>query len=241
MDIINKCLTLNEFRHYIKDYNFGFKPANKLVVHHTYKPNKETWAGSRSILGLKGYYERKGWNAGPHLFIAEDGIWLFSPMRKDGIHAGSLNHCSIGIEVVGDYSYEKWSGKTKFNTFGAIKSLLRRLDIGEEDIYFHRDASPKSCPGYAITKEWLLYELVEFKLTPMIPKSDDLSDVVRNTTAPAPVDYYSSDSMVLIQVPDWAEEAVDFISRKHKLFKIRNAEDVRHAVRFYRFYKLINN
>jgi len=33
------------------------------------------------------------------------------------------------------------------------------LDIPEEEIYFHRDVSIKTCPGTAITKEWLLEEL----------------------------------------------------------------------------------
>lgn len=234
MEIINWCLTLNEFRQYIKEYDFGTKPANKLVVHHTYKPNKETWAGERSIAGLKQYYEKKGWKSGPHLFIAGGGIWLFSPMSHDGIHAGTLNKRSIGIEVVGDYSYEKWTGNTKINALGAIKALMERLGLTPNDIYFHRDVSNKSCPGLAITKEWLFYELEDRRLTPNIP----LSDALRNTTAPVPVDYYASESYVLIPVPDWAKEAVDFVA-KHRLFKVRKAEDVRDAVKFYRFYKLI--
>jgi hypothetical protein len=232
MDIINRCLALQEFREYVKAYYFGSEPANKLVVHHTWKPTKETWAGQKSIDGLKRYYEKKKWPVGPHLFIAEEGIWLFTPMRQDGIHAAGLNHCSIGIEVVGDYDAEVWSGGTKTNALGAIKALMDRLLLKDKDIYFHRDISPKSCPGRAITKEWLFQELNN-----SYPKSV-LADIVRNTTAPPPVDFSQEEEMVLIQVPDWSKEAVDFIA-KHKLFKIRCAEDVRHAVRFYRFYKLI--
>lgn len=240
MDILNKCLTLNQFRDYVKGYNFGSLPANKLVIHHTWKPTKESWEGEVSIAGLKRYYEKKGWKVGPHLFVAEDGIWLFTPMRKDGIHAAKLNQRSIGIEIVGDYNTEKWSGKTKTNAFGVIKILMKRLNVTENDIYFHRDVSPKSCPGWAITKEWLFYELLEFRLKPRIPGRSDLEDAIRNTTAPAPVDYYASEEMVLIEVPDWAQEAVDFVA-KHKLFKVRCAEDVRDAVKFYRFYQLIRN
>ncbi len=240
MDILNKCLTSNQFRDYVKGYNFGSLPANKLVIHHTWKPTKESWAGEKSILGLKRYYEKKGWKVGPHLFVAEDGIWLFTPMRKDGIHAAKLNHRSIGIEIVGDYNTAKWSGKTKTNAFGVIKILLEGLNLTENDIYFHRDVSIKSCPGWAITKEWLFYELSEFRLKPRIPGRSDLEDAIRNTTAPAPVDYHASEEMVLIPVPDWAREAVDFVAR-HKLFKIRSAEDVRDAVKFYRFYQLIRN
>ena len=235
MEIINRRLTLNEFRDYVKEYNFGTKPANKLVIHHTWSPTKESWAGERTILGLKGYYERKGWKAGPHLFVAEDGIWLFTPMRKDGIHAGKLNPRSVGIEVVGNYNEEKWSGDTKKNALGTIKVLMDQLDLSEDDLYFHRDSSSKSCPGWAIAKEWLYKELKEFRFKPRIPTIDD---TLRNTTVPQPVDYYASEDYVLIPVPDWAKEAVDFVAT-HKLFKVRTAEDVRDAVKFYRFYLLI--
>jgi len=238
MEILNRRLTLNEFRDYVKDYNFGSKPANKLVIHHTWKPTKESWADERSILGLKRYYEAKGWKAGPHLFIAEDGIWLFSPMRKDGIHAGRLNPQSIGIEIVGNYNEELWSGETKKNAVGAIKTLLEQLDLTEKNIYFHRDASSKSCPGWSITKEWLFKELKEFRFKPRIPERRSWDNVLRNTTAPIPVDHYASEDMVLIPVPDWAKEAVDFVAT-HKLFKIKKAEDVRDAVKFYRFYLLV--
>ncbi len=187
---------------------------------------------------MKKHYERKGWKAGPHLFIANDGIWLFSPMRKDGVHASRLNRRSIGIEVVGNYNSEVWSGRTKSNALGVIMTLLNRLVLAENDIYFHRDVSTKSCPGKVISKEWLFYELAAFKLKPRIPNPDGLPDVLRNTTAPVPVDYYASDDMVLIQVPDWSIEAVNFVAR-NKLFKIRCAEDVRDAVKYYRFYNLL--
>ncbi len=233
MDIINKRLSLNEFRHYIKDYDFGPVSPNKLVIHHTYKPNQSTWSGERTMLGLKRHYEGKGWPAGPHLFIAEDGIWLFSPMQKDGVHARSLNRGSIGIEVVGDYTNQVWSGTTKANAFGAIKSLMVHLRLSDSDIYFHKESSPTSCPGNAITKEWLFAELDSIRLGPRIPRPTDTPSI----PVPSPA-YLDDEEMVLIEVPDWTREAVDFVAT-HKLFKIKEAEDVRDAVKFYRFYKLI--
>lgn len=162
MDIINKCLNKEEFKEYIKTYNFGALPANKLVIHHTWRPTKEQWNGKYSIEGLKQYYESKYWPRGPHLFIAEDGIWLFTPMRQNGIHAGIGNWRSIGIEVVGDYDAEKWSGKTKDFALFVIKALQEKLGIKNEYVKFHRDYSSKSCPGYAITKEWLFKQLADY-------------------------------------------------------------------------------
>ena len=237
MEIINKRLMLNEFRDYVKGYYFGSLPANKLVIHHTWRPTRESWDGERTILGLKRYYEGKGWKVGPHLFIAEDGIWLFTPMRKDGIHAGKLNPRSIGIEVVGDYNSEKWSGRTKTNTLGAIKVLMERLNLTENEIFFHRDTSPKSCPGWAITKEWLFKELSEFRFKLRISTRD--REPIETISAPVPVTPPpDSDEMVFVHVPEWAQEAVDFVTT-HKLFKITSAEDIRDAIKFYRFYLLI--
>jgi len=106
----------------------------------------------------------------PALFIAEDGIWLFTPMYDVGTHAGDgnatykwgrLKEYSIGIEVVGDYDTELWSGKTKSNALAAIRVLMDKLNINTENVNFHRDFSSKSCPGHAITKDWLFKELAK--------------------------------------------------------------------------------
>ena len=220
MDIIDKRLSLAEFADYVRTYDFGTQPANKLVIHHTWRPTKDSWAGERTIGGLKRYYEAKGWSAGPHLFIAEDGIWLFSPMRSDGIHAGSLNHRSIGMEVVGDYDAEVWSGMTKTNALGAISTLIKGLGIVQSDIYFHRDVAQKSCPGWAITKAWLFAELGLAGATTSGPAG---------FSAPLPP-----------VIPDWAAEAVTFV-KTNNLFEVKTDADVRDAVKFHRFYKLIDS
>lgn len=227
MEIVGKRLTLHEFQVYVKGYDFGPILPSKLVIHHTWRPTKESWAGERTIGGLKRYYEGKKWKAGPHIFVADDGVWLFSPMRKDGIHAGKLNKHSIGIEVVGDYDSEKWEGQTKQNAVGAIKILMDRLSLKEGGLFFHRDASPKSCPGWAIRKEWLFQELKNFRIKPRIPSSGAV-EVVPELPSEA------------VMIPVWATEAVAFV-RKHNLFQVRTAEDMRDAVKFHRFYQLIDS
>ena len=164
MKIVNKKLSIKEFEKYVAKKDFGTLPPTFLVIHHTYRPTVKTWNGSRTIQGLKTFYEAKGWSAGPHLFIAEDGIWLFTDMYDVGIHAGTGNGTlksgySIGIEVVGNYDNKVWSGKTKENTLAVVKALQGRLNITKEEIHFHRDYSAKSCPGHAITKKWLFNQL----------------------------------------------------------------------------------
>jgi N-acetylmuramoyl-L-alanine amidase CwlA len=150
-----------EFTQYVIQKFFGYLPANKIVIHHTWKPDVKDWKGQRTMEGMKRYYEKLGWNAAPHIFIAEDGIWRMWDMRKDGIHAGKLNYRSIGIEVVGNYDTKQWSGETKKNALHAIRELQKKLKIPNSEIYFHRDVSPKTCPGKMITKEWLFEQLKE--------------------------------------------------------------------------------
>lgn len=234
MEIVNRRLSISEFRRYVSDFDFGPKPPDKLVLHHTWRPTKSNWDGDRSIAGLKAYYERKKWPAGPHLFVAEDGIWLFSSMRRDGIHATSLNRLSIGIEVVGDYDNEVWSGETKSNALGAIKVLMDRLGISESRLFFHSDVAKKTCPGRAISREWLLGELDRYVLRPMIPKKASLREVAESLSAPA----IPKPGITYVPVPEWAMEAVKFVVN-HQLFDIKNEEDIREAVKFYRFYQLI--
>lgn len=159
MKIVNKKLSLEEFKDYIRNLDFSPNNPNKLVIHHTWKPDVDDWKGQKSIDGLKKFYEDKGWSAAPHLFIAEDGIWLFTPMNERGIHAGELNERSIGIEVVGDYDHKVWAGETKINAIGAINALIGRLGLSDGDIHFHREVSEKSCPGRMINKNWLFSEL----------------------------------------------------------------------------------
>jgi N-acetylmuramoyl-L-alanine amidase CwlA len=171
MQIIGKGLTLDEFRRYAKEYDYGTIKPSGLVIHHTWKPTKAEWRGDVSIEGLRKYYESKGWATSAHLFIAEDGVWLFTPMKDVGIHAGAgnatysfgrLKSYTLGIEVVGDYDAEKWSGKTKENALGVIKILMSHLKIPTEGVTFHRDWMPsKTCPGASITKDWLFAELAK--------------------------------------------------------------------------------
>ncbi len=226
MEIIGRRLTLREFEEYVGTYDFGPLLPNKLVLHHTWRPTVEGWAGERTIAGLKRYYEGKGWPAGPHLFVGPDGLWLFSPMRHDGIHSSSLNPRSVGIEVVGDYDAEVWQEPVKTFALGAVRALQNRLAIGESQIYFHRDVSSKSCPGRAITKEWLFAELQNFRR----PADAAFS------SAPLPPEAISVTPPIL--VPEWARESVDFV-KTHQLFAVNTQADLRDAVKFHRFYKLI--
>ena len=105
-------------------------------------------------------YESKGWLSGPHLFIAPEGIWLFTDIKIQGTHANAGNKGSIGIEMVGRYDKKLPAGKICENTKTALEVLLTKFNLKPKDIHFHREYNPKkSCPGKAITKKWVRSEL----------------------------------------------------------------------------------
>ncbi len=184
MQILKKLLSPEKFSKYLKDKDFGKVLPNKLVIHHTWRPTVESWAEKKSLEYLKKYYEGLGWSAGPHIFVAPEGIWLFTDMDQVGIHAGAgnadweingktyggykirggkLTGYSIGIEVVGNYDEKVWEGDVLHNALSCISELRQCLDIDLEDIKFHRDYSNKSCPGNAITREWFEEKLEAFE------------------------------------------------------------------------------
>lgn len=183
LTILGKGLKAEEFVRLAKSYDFGKIKPDSLVIHHTWRPTKAEWKGASTLEGVRLYYEGLGWTAGPHLFVSENLIWLFTPMNQVGIHAGNgnavwerlgkeyrgfkgpvgsrLKSYSIGIEVVGDYDAAPWTGKTKDNALTTIKVLMSVLGISTENVRLHRDFSQKSCPGWAITKDWLGAELAK--------------------------------------------------------------------------------
>jgi len=197
MQTINRMLNKKDFDLYVNEKSFGVVKPTSIILHHTWKPQVQDWKGQKTIDGLKTYYEGKGWSAGPHLFIGSDGIWLFTDMYKVGIHASEgnatyvnkitgkevkgfmgvegngtmllkLKEYSIGIEMVGDYDTVKPSGAILDNTLFVIKTLMARLGIDNDHIFFHRDFDPKTCPGAAVTKEWLFKELENYGKDPEV-------------------------------------------------------------------------
>jgi len=159
MKILNKCLTKEEFKKYIRKKKVQRK-IDKIVLHHTLNTIEQWQKGEVSCNYYKKMYEEKGWESGPHLFVAPEGIWLFTDINIQGTHANEGNRGSIGIEMVGRYDDRLPSGKVWENTKAALKVLLTKLNLNAKDIHFHREYNPhKSCPGKAVTKKWLRVQL----------------------------------------------------------------------------------
>lgn len=173
MEIVNKRYSIAEFQDYVeyqdlKDYSTPIPTA--VYLHHTVVPTPESWRGERTMLAMKRYYERQvwinaqgeevpGWMAGPHIFVAPDGIWEFTNLYDEGVGVKGVDEWRARhVEMVGFYDSAPPSDTIMEYTLAALSTLLYKYGIKVIDLKFHRDAlgATKTCPGTAVQKGWLL-------------------------------------------------------------------------------------
>lgn len=166
--MIIRRLSIAAWHAYIADYPFPWKLPSRIVLHHTWKPTPETWRGVESMRAMQRYYADKGWSSCPHVYCAPDGIWLAAPLSRIGIHAGRGNGSvaegwySIGVEMVGDFDQARPAGAVWDGTRAVLAGLRGRINRPLASILsFHRDYSTKSCPGHAVTRDWVLSQVAE--------------------------------------------------------------------------------
>jgi len=123
-----------------------------VTIHHTFSPTQADWRGKKSMDALERYYrDTKKWPAGPHLFLAPDGIWAGTPLSHPGVHAGDCNAHMIGLEIVGDFDAHPWDIGLRERVYGLLVLLLHWMGRDERAIKGHRECLPnKTCPGAAI-------------------------------------------------------------------------------------------
>ena len=222
-------LSLPAFHAYLTSYNFGTIPPDFVVIHNTANPDA-SWAplgasdrvwwdrdeGSLSLAGIakkrehqldaiRDYYVSLGWNAGPHLFVDDKWVWLFTPLNTVGVHAKEGNayrdsaghlHYSIGIEVLGWYGKVGWPPAIQALMRGAVQALRDRLGTFEivykpapphqpaahqGSIAFHRDFNKPECPGAFITPEYAIPILAG-----SIPDTPTIPDPLKAERLPGP-------------------------------------------------------
>ncbi len=173
IEIDGRVMTADEFAAFVETKSFGPVPPDRIFLHHTWQPTRDQWKGKQTLLAIKRNYEgytwtdsqgrvHQGWTAGPHLFIADDGIWLFTDLARDGVGVKGHNRGSLHVEMVGNYDERLPDGPTLTNTVAALGALFNRLGLDPKDLLFHRDYSYKSCPGTKVTKEWIIPQIEDW-------------------------------------------------------------------------------
>jgi len=160
--IVGRSFTPEEFREYISGLNWDEWRPEFIVLHHTAVPSlaqRPQGLTHQHILNLEKYYrDEMGWSAGPHLFVDDRQVWVFTTLTTPGVHAKSFNAHSLGVEMLGNYDVEAFdSGRglaVQRNAVAAIAILSEVLEIDPDSMMCHRDepSTSKTCPGNKVNK-----------------------------------------------------------------------------------------
>jgi hypothetical protein len=156
--IVGQSFSVDAFRQYVDTISFDTWRPQFVVLHNTGVPKLGDWhsvAGSVRMRNLESFYrDTQQWSAGPHLFVADDVIWVFTPLNVSGVHSPSWNSISWGVEMVGDYATEDFGPAVKGNAINALAILHAALGLDPNKLKLHKE-DPKTthdCPGKNVVK-----------------------------------------------------------------------------------------
>src|SRR5882762_4312662 len=118
-----------------------------IVLHNTGTPSlaqRPEGLTKQHILNLEGFYrDTQKWKAGPHLFIDDKQIWVFTPLTVSGTHSPSWNKVALGVEMLGNYetaAFDSGRGlKVRKNTVAALATLSAILGLDSSSMRLHRE------------------------------------------------------------------------------------------------------
>lgn len=152
-----------EFRQYLAGLPdaMTWRPRG-VTIHHTAAPSlaqRPVGFVEQHMRNLRGYYMGLGWSRGPHLFVDEHRIWVFSPLQNRGVHAVTFNGSHFGVEMLGNYDSEdpsagRGAGVLRMGKV-ATALLCHRYGfspsnvVSPQEVNGHRDcrSTAKTCPG----------------------------------------------------------------------------------------------
>jgi len=136
--------------------------ASGMTLHNTAAPSIKQWTPenrAQRILNLEKYFrDDRKWSSAPHAFVDYDYVWLFTPFTTEGTHSPSWNGTKLGIEMVGDFSFEDDDAglglKIKKNTAALFAMLHKKYGWDPETIKLHKEdpRTDHDCPGKDIDK-----------------------------------------------------------------------------------------
>lgn len=133
-----------------------------IVLHNTASPSlaqRPNGLTKQHILNLESYYrDTMHWNAGPHLFVDDRQIWVFTPLTMSGVHSPSWNKIALGVEMLGDYDKDDFDSgrglKVQNNSVAAIATLTAVLGLDPDSMRLHKEdpLTTHACPGKNVSK-----------------------------------------------------------------------------------------
>lgn len=158
MNIIGKGFTPNAFAQYAANVIPQSAWKGQFPVLHNMAPPtlamRPQGLSAQNMQNLASFYAGKSWHAGPHLFIDDQLIWVFSPLTHPGVHSPAWNPISYGIEQLGDYDTDDYNAgrglAVQQNAVAAIAVLCHYAGMDTSSLRLHKEdpqTTHKSCPG----------------------------------------------------------------------------------------------
>jgi N-acetylmuramoyl-L-alanine amidase len=167
--IVGTSFTADEFDNYCHTLQWNAWRPSFIVLHNTATPSlaqRPNGLTKQHIQNLESFYrDTQGWKAGPHLFIDDKQIWVFTPLTVSGSHSPSWNKVALGVEMLGDYEQEAFdSGRgleVRQNTVAALSTLCAILGIDSHTMRIHREdpLTTHACPGKNVRKLAVIQEV----------------------------------------------------------------------------------
>lgn len=167
--IVGKSFDQQGFDEYLHTLAWVQWRPNFVVLHNTGIPSlsqRPNGFSPEHITNLVTFYrDTQGWRSGPHIFVDDKKIHVFTPLTVSGTHSPSWNKLSLGIEMLGDYSKESFSegrgAAVRKNTVAAIASISAVLGIDPGTTKLHKEdkLTTHDCPGKNVIKSMVIAEV----------------------------------------------------------------------------------
>lgn len=173
--IVGASFTADEFDAYCHTLQWLAWRPSFIVLHNTGVPSLAQRANGltkKHIQSLEAFYrDEQKWSAGPHLFVDDRQIWVFTPLTVSGIHSPSWNKVALGVEMLGDYEKEAFDSgrglKVRKNAVAALATLCAVLGFESQTLRLHREdpLTTHACPGKNVRKLEVIQEVQDLILT----------------------------------------------------------------------------
>jgi hypothetical protein len=167
--IVGASFTPDEFDSYCHTLQWTAWRPHFIVLHNTAIPSlaqRPNGLTKQHILNLEAFYrDTQKWKAGPHLFVDDRQIWVFTPLTVSGTHSPSWNKVAFGVEMLGDFETEGFASgrglQVRKNAVAALATLSAVLGIDSHTMRIHREdpLTTHACPGKNVRKFEVIQEV----------------------------------------------------------------------------------
>ena len=131
--IVGEAFSAKDFDAYCHTLQWTAWRPSFIALHNTASPSlaqRPNGLTKQHIKNLEAFYrDKQGWKAGPHLFVDDRQIWVFTPLTVSGVHSPSWNKIALGIEMLGNFETEAFDSgrglKVRKNAVAAMATLVR--------------------------------------------------------------------------------------------------------------------